>query len=419
MLQSQVINVLPRRILASLWATSETRIALSHFAVNKEQPTAPMAISSNFLCNELPIRYTHILRLLSALSPESLQSPIIKNVAHSYLCDICTLLHPSLKQTSPKALSNVLSKLRTSQAVNSIRLRYAFLSSPTPACLNLMDNINTIGIGIHHLLDQHISWVTNKLNHAQTLHPEDITRQAVHDAQAAFSGAYGTAYLPQVEIKTRTKQELVYIPSMLHRIIYESILLCLKAQAMHDQEQERTVRWYRRPFMKSQPMTLSIFGGPTSVGFKLDTAAFIPDKDLLPSIPRDPIGIPTCSSVLSSTSRTSVDRVEPNHALEWASLSGWRTARSLASHWGGNLDIVNVDGLGSTVYLALDRNTQILERYPTFRAPQQDAIPIQTAAAQLDAFLYAISNAQPISTVIPTPLYHHHSVSLTAAVGHA
>ena len=36
MLQSQIINVLPRRILAGLWATQETRISLNHLTVNNK-----------------------------------------------------------------------------------------------------------------------------------------------------------------------------------------------------------------------------------------------------------------------------------------------------------------------------------------------------------------------------------------------
>lgn len=35
MLQSQIINVLPRRILAGLWATQETRISLNHLMPHK------------------------------------------------------------------------------------------------------------------------------------------------------------------------------------------------------------------------------------------------------------------------------------------------------------------------------------------------------------------------------------------------
>lgn len=112
----------------------------------------PAATSPSFLCTELPVRYTHILRLLSTLSHDSLQSPIIRNVAHSYLRDICTLLHPSLRGTSPKAFSTVLKKLRQSQATSLIRLKYALLSAPTAASASLMENINTIGFGIHLLL---------------------------------------------------------------------------------------------------------------------------------------------------------------------------------------------------------------------------------------------------------------------------
>lgn len=54
--------------------------------------------------------------------------------------------------TSPKAFSNVLNRLRQSQATNLIRLKYALLSNPTSASVTLMENINTIGFGIHLLL---------------------------------------------------------------------------------------------------------------------------------------------------------------------------------------------------------------------------------------------------------------------------
>lgn len=181
MLQSHVINVLPRQIMTSLWAAQETRISvscnwqktsvaniwrkylffttpkLSHLAsaikntnykhpLHKEQEM-PVASSPTFLCSELPVRYTHILRLLSTMSPDALRSPIIRYVAHSYLHDICTLLHPSLQSTSDQAFRNMLKRLRQRQAANLIRLRYALSAFPV-----LMDNINTISFGIHILL---------------------------------------------------------------------------------------------------------------------------------------------------------------------------------------------------------------------------------------------------------------------------
>lgn len=112
----------------------------------------PAATTPSFLCSELPVRYTHILRLLSTLSPEALKTPIVRHVAHDYLHDICTLLHPSLQSTSPRGFRNVARRLHQRQAANLIRLRYAFTSSPTAASLALLDNINTIGFGIHMLL---------------------------------------------------------------------------------------------------------------------------------------------------------------------------------------------------------------------------------------------------------------------------
>ncbi|CAO0801298.1 unnamed protein product [Mucor circinelloides] len=456
MLQSQIINVLPRRILAGLWATQETRISLNHLmphkSANEKSQQQPAATSSAFICNELPVRYTHILRLLSTLSPDSLQSPIIRNVAHSYLRDICTLLHPSLKGTSPKAIAKVFSNLRQSQATNLIRLKYALLSSPTAASATLMENINTIGFGIHLLLDQHLSWDAQSNNHAQKTCPQEIAHQAVSDARKSFANAFGgDRIIPDIEIKRDTmtnrkhkspvEQEFTYIPNVLHRILYESTLLSLKAQAIHDEDINRHLNWFQRQWRskssnpQNRPLSLRIFGGPTSIGFRLDAAAPLLESDLLPNIPRDPIGIPTCGHVLSSTSATDV---HSPMMVEWESLSGWRSAKALASHWGGNLDAVTVQGLGSTIYLALDRDPSLLERYPSRHALAASAhsllrhhrrtsavvasadnnLSIQAAATQLDAFLYAISDSQQ-STFNPTPLYHHHSVSLSAAVGHA
>ncbi|KAI9355559.1 hypothetical protein BD770DRAFT_428536 [Pilaira anomala] len=452
MLQSQIINVLPRRILAGLWATQETRISLSHLAPIKSttntKESQPAATSAQFLCTELPVRYTHILRLLSTLSHDSLQSPIIRNVSHSYFRDICTLLHPSLMGTSPKAFSNVLTRLRQSQATNLIRLKYALLSNPTSASVTLMENINTIGFGIHLLLDQHLCWNKDKNNHAQVVCTEEIAHRAVDDARKAFSDSFGTDKdIPTIEIKKdtiKTKKsdpdtEFVYIPSILHRVLYESSLLSLKAQSLQDDDIHRGSSWFQRKFQtnKSRPLSLRIFGGPTSIGFRLDSSAPLLETDLLPGIPRDPIGIPTCGAVLSQTGSNTVD--DTNYSgVEWESLNGWRSAKALASHWGGNLDAVTVEGLGSTIYLALDRDPSLLERYPTRQtlassahsllrhhrrtsavsASADSTLSIQAAATQLDAFLYAISDSQQ-STFNPTPLYHHHSVSVNAAVGHA
>jgi hypothetical protein len=217
-------------------------------------------------------------------------------------------------------------------------------------------------------------------------------------------------------------------------------LLSLRAQAIQDEDRHSQMNWLQRRFRSdsNRPLSLRIFGGPTSVGFRLDATAPLLDNDLLPGIPRDPIGIPTCGNVLSQTGDTTVDHLDQNAAIEWASLSGWRSAKTLASHWGGNLDAVTVDGLGSTIYLALDRDPSLLERYPSRLslaasahsllrhhrrtsaavANADSTLSIQAAATQLDAFLYAISDSQQ-STFNPTPLYHHHSVSLSAAVGHA
>ncbi|KAI8340335.1 hypothetical protein BC941DRAFT_500858 [Chlamydoabsidia padenii] len=355
MVQSHVMNVLPRGLIAHLWDSQATRISLSHLTSKQSTVTTP-----SFLSSELPIRYTHILRLLSSLDTETLQAPLIRNVTQRYLQDICSLLHPSLRQTSPRAYSQTIYRLKQRQATSMICLRYAL----APHSLKLLDHINAINVGIHYLLDQHVSWHDQTGNHAQSICPVGIAQQAAKDAQKVCNDMFGET--PTITIKKSTHQhyplEITQVPSILHRMLYEPILLTLASHSMQ----------------RKSRLEIDIFGGPTSVGFRI-----------------------THPKVYSLASGVS-DGV-------W---SGWRMAQTLASHFGGHLDVVLVKGLGSTVYLTLDRDPHLLERYP--HAASSRLPP----SAQLDAFLHAVADYSTPHH-ITHPATHHHAVSLTAAVGHA
>lgn len=504
MLQSQIINVLPRRIVATLWASQETRVSvsffflpctvklnytlqwvhgtnklhflnscqLSHFYRKQHQQRAaeePPATTPAFLRSELPLRYAHLLRLLSTLSPEALQTPIIRHVAHRYLYDLCTLLHPSLGGTSRRAFADVLRRIRHRQAASLIRLRYA-LSSVSPA---LLDNLNTVGLGIHMLLGKAlqaplVSWhillsyailfyrinsdqhLAEHAERVQMLCPIAVAQQAATDAREACKSALGRQ-VPEIHVEAyqRKKQDvrLTFMPTLLHRVLYETMLLTLRAQmAQADPVQSKWSSWL--PSLRSHwsrdsdKITLSVFGGPTSVGFRLTTPAPLLASDLRPDIPRNPAGIPASHGILSHTQPDTLqDDTIPD--VNWYAWSGWSAAKVMASHWGGNLDQVTADGLGSTIYLALDRDTTLQERYPSKRTLGCSAYhllrhhrrmsaaavaaavnsPLTHAAAedQLDAFLDAISTKETWSPTRRDEIYH--SVSTTAAVaaavGHA
>ncbi|KAF7725569.1 hypothetical protein EC973_009524 [Apophysomyces ossiformis] len=412
--------------------------------------------TSSFICKELSVRYTHLLRLLSTLNPDTLQSPIIRNVAHRYLYDICTVIHPSLCNTSNRAFKDVLHRLRYRQAASLIRLKYALLSTPTPASVSLMENLNTIGLGIHFLLDQHLAQQEEDRNKVQTVCPVEIARKAVIEARHTCATTLGID-MPVIDIQSNHADDhnnnnlkLTYIPNALHRILYESSLLVLQAAITGEQQQEEEAaagkkgpaRWIHRQWKRfscNKRIVLDVFGGPTSVGFRINSPWSISAKHFLPDIPRDPLlGIPTCSSVLRHTEPNTISEDhQPN--LEWEAWQGWRSAKAFASHWGGNLEAVSYPGLGSTLYLALDRDTSLLERYPSRVSLSTSSqgllrhsrrisaaaagmntftLNFQTAAAQLDAFLYAIGDPrEPMHQ--PVPQYQDHSISLSVAVGHA
>ncbi|ORX54013.1 hypothetical protein DM01DRAFT_1383412 [Hesseltinella vesiculosa] len=465
MVHQHIMNVLPKRLISSLWARQETRISLSNLVhANNHKEHTPVATSASFLCNELPVRYTHILRLLSSLNNDTLNTPLIRHVAHRYLQDVCTMLQPSLQHTSPRAFSQTVKRLRKRQASSLIRLRYALTSSTTatPQSVTLMDHINAIGLGIHFLLDQHVSWHIHEPNKAQMISPLEIAQQAIHDARRYCGDTFGSSdIVPKVTIKESQAEhplELTHIPSVLHRLIYEMTLLSLQTQLHHDAHQQRLPQgpWWQKYMNKmglhtrssTTDMCLDVFGGPTSIGFRLTSAAPLTHRDLQHDIPRDPMGLPTCGSILRQVNQmdtlgrkainTHGELVasDPNHDLheqkaeddhlEWQLWSGWRMAKTLAGHFGGNLDIVSAEGLGSTMYLALDRDTQILERYPAILPSRSlshqryasSHLAMQHASSQLNAFLCAISDQSSLPATLSPPI-HRHAVSLTAAVGNA
>lgn len=274
--------------------------------------------------------------------------------------------------------------------------------------------------------------------------PVAVAKQAADDARSLCSHSLGQdAPVIRVERYERQVQqvELTYMPDVLYRILFESMVASLRAR-MSDKvfhTKKSWFSWLRRE--QEEPLVVNVFGGPTSVGFRMHCPSTLSARELNTlDIPRDPfLGIPTCANVLSATQPDRLDNHDESEDMVWHAWSGYRSAKTLASHWGGNLDAVSVDGIGSTLYLALDRDASLLERYPTRRslgaaayqlfrhhrrssaaanASSNQFLTIAAAQDQLDAFLEAISvpdqNGRQYS-----PMRKDHSVSLQAAVAAA
>jgi hypothetical protein len=272
----------------------------------------------------------------------------------------------------------------------------------------------------------------------------------VNDARKVCADTFGESTVPVVNIKKSQPSshhalEVTHVPNVLHRMLYESTLIALRSHYTQPNTAPSS-GWLQRLLGRRQPtwtpLQLDVFGGPTSIGYRLTNPAPLQHGDLQHDIPRDPMGVPSCASILrtathgynpSSSSRHSAalleEEQEDHDNAEWSMWSGWRMAKTMASHFGGNLDVVSAEGLGSTMYLALDRDHQLLERYPSvlpnrLSSHQRYAsshLSLQHATSQLDAFLYAVAdpNNSIYTTTYTSPATHHHAVSLTAAVGHA
>ena len=302
----------------------------------------------------------------------------------------------------------------------------------------------------------------------QTIKPANIAMQAIQDARQLIASCLGQEEknIPAISIQEQPNlSSLEFIPQALYRMLFESTLLTLRARMLDQQQLQATSKssfsssWrtffdhtlFNSSQQQHNKIQMDIFNGPTSIGFRLTSPSPLLPNDLNPDIPRDPLGIPTCSSLLSRTEPNRLhDDLDLHEDVGWHVWSGWRAAKTLASHWGGNLDVVSVDGLGSTMYLALDRDTSLLERYPSKRTlncsayhllhrhrrmaaiaaannHQNGVLSLQAAQDQLNAFLNAISS-EPNNNMMNNNMilrkddaYHNVSLSaaVAAAVGHA
>lgn len=143
-------------------------------------------------------------------------------------------------------------------------------------------------------VDQYLSWNLNTNNHAQEVCPEEIAYKAIHVATETFAASFGTnRKVPNFEIKSDRKisKNFTYVPSVLHKILYESSLLALKKQATFGEEKNcynwSNQNWKQhaaKPEVLDHPLSLHLVDTPNSVEFKLNLVTPFLEQDLSPVI---------------------------------------------------------------------------------------------------------------------------------------
>ncbi|KAH6757925.1 pyruvate dehydrogenase kinase [Perilla frutescens var. hirtella] len=344
---------------ARRWAAmKQTGVSLRYMTEFGSRPTPRnLLISAQFLHKELPIRIARRAVELESLPYGLSHKPAILKVRDWYLESFRDVRSfPEIKDNGDeldftKMIRMV--KVRHNNVVPMMALGVQQLKKdldPKVAYEDLdeihqfMDRFYMSRIGIRMLIGQHVAlhdpdpppdcvgYIHTKMS------PVEVARSASEDARAICLREYGST--PDINIYGDPKFTFAYVPTHLHLMVFELVKNSLRAV------QER--------FMDSDkvapPVRIIVADGEEDVTIKV--------SDEGGGIPRS--GLPKIFTYLYSTAKNPLDEqesgVDPETATTMAGYGyGLPISRLYAKYFGGDLQIISMEGYGTDAYLHLSR----------------------------------------------------------------
>eukprot|EP00250_Pteridium_aquilinum_P006850 c16686_g1_i1 orf=190-912(-) len=219
-----------------------------------------------------------------------------------------------------------------------------------PEIHQFLDRFYMSRIGIRMLIGQHVALHLPQLSASYVglictkESPATTARYAIEDAQMACKRTYGDA--PEVQIYGDPKFTFAYVPSHLHHMIFELVKNSLRAV------QERYMNANQEP----PPIRVVVADGLEDVTIKI--------SDEGGGIPRS--GISKIWSYLYSTADSPSDSgCSQDLPAEMAGYGfGLPISRLYARYFGGDLQIMSMEGYGTDAYLHLTRLGNVQEPLP-------------------------------------------------------
>ncbi|KAK4433826.1 [Pyruvate dehydrogenase (acetyl-transferring)] kinase, mitochondrial [Sesamum alatum] len=338
-------------------AMKQTGVSLRYMMEFGSRPTPRnLLISAQFLHKELPIRIARRAIELDSLPYGLSQKPAVLKVRDWYLDSFRDL-------RSFQDIKDKNDELEFTQMIKMIKVRHnnvvpmmALGVQQLKKDLNpkidyedldeihqFLDRFYMSRIGIRMLIGQHVALhdpnpPPNCVGYIDTkMSPVEVARSASEDARSICFREYGTS--PDVNIYGDPKFTFPYVPTHLHLMVFELVKNSLRAV------QER--------FMDSDkiapPVRIIVADGLEDVTIKV--------SDEGGGIPRS--GLPRIFTYLYSTAKNPLDE-QPDIDLGTATTMagygyGLPISRLYARYFGGDLQIISMEGYGTDAYLHLSR----------------------------------------------------------------
>ncbi|KAL4203019.1 hypothetical protein AMTRI_Chr02g224140 [Amborella trichopoda] len=333
----------------------QTGVSLKYMMDFGSRPTQRnLLIAAQFLHKELAIRIAHRAQELENLPYDLSEKPAILKVRDWYLDSFRDLrMFSEIKDSEDEiAFTQMINriKVRHNNVVPAMALGVQQLKQDLgrkivpgdlPEIHQFLDRFYMSRIGIRMLIGQHVGLhdpnrEPGRVGQIDTrMSPLKVARNAIDDARGICMREYGGA--PEVEVFGDPDFTFPYVPSHLHLMVFELVKNSLRAV------EER--------FMNSDkvapPIRIIVADGIEDVTIKI--------SDEGGGIPRS--GLPKIFTYLYSTARSPLE--EDMNTTSGATMAGYGyglpISRLYARYFGGDLQIISMEGYGTDAYLHLSR----------------------------------------------------------------
>lgn len=333
----------------------QTGVSLRYMMEFGSTPTERnLLISAQFLHKELPIRIARRAIELETLPYGLSEKPAVLKVRDWYVESFRDMrAFPEIKDTADeKEFTQMIKAVKVRH--NNVVPMMALGVNQLKKGMRLYENVDEIHqfldrfylsrIGIRMLIGQHVELHNpnpplHTVGYIHTkMSPMEVARNASEDARSICFREYGSA--PEINIYGDPSFTFPYVPTHLHLMVYELVKNSLRAV------QERFVDSDR----VAPPIRIIVADGIEDVTIKV--------SDEGGGIPRS--GLPKIFTYLYSTARNPLEEdVDLGTADVPITMAGYGyglpISRLYARYFGGDLQIISMEGYGTDAYLHLSR----------------------------------------------------------------
>ncbi|KXZ44832.1 hypothetical protein GPECTOR_61g785 [Gonium pectorale] len=356
--QTAALTAALREDIKAAASKKQTGVSMKHLLDFGTQPLErQMLLSSRFLHAEIPIRLAHRLMDLNHLPPELSEEPHVRRVKGWYAesfadfrsfppikDNVDVIKFTAMLKNAFRRHNNVVPAIAKGVEVykRGLKERRESTEERESEIQHFLDTFFLSRIAIRFLAGHHISMFDPpRASHIGLVHtacsPYQVASDAVAEARAICFREYGNA--PQVTMLGNSDLTMAYVPSHLHHMVFELVKNSLRAV------QDR----YSDSDAEPPAIQVVVAEGLEDVTIKV--------SDMGGGIPRS--GLHRIWTYLYTTAKSPLPDVDIDTSNMPAVLAGYGCglplSRLYARYFGGDLQIISMEGYGTDAYLHLAR----------------------------------------------------------------